>query len=254
MGFKAQMPSLKTDQKLKPKQSVSLCVACDGMAPDQVFSFLDRLKNPSEIIIKIGLGNMFYFTDSDLKKIKSYGARLFVDAKLHDIPSQVERAVMYWSTRGADFITLHLSGGSEMLKTAQTSLIKNNSSTYLLGVSALTSLSKKNLKEMAVSLSASSWGLKLIACGYKSGLSHFVCAATDLEYFKKKLSRRKFDTMTWVTPGVICPGEVPHKDQKRSLDYKKAKKLGSGMLVMGRSIFRSPNPAALAEEIMENLK
>ena len=92
----------------------------------------------------------FYNKNSDklIAEIKRKNSRLFLDLKLHDIPNTVSSAIESLKNINPDFLTLHISGGEEMLKSALKNIKKFNLKTKVLGVTLLTSLDGKDSKKI----------------------------------------------------------------------------------------------------------
>ena len=92
----------------------------------------------------------FYNKDADklINEIKRKKSKLFLDLKLHDIPNTVSSAIESLKSINPDFITLHISGGEEMLKSALKNIKNYNLKTKVLGVTLLTSLDGKDSKKI----------------------------------------------------------------------------------------------------------
>ena len=102
---------------MSSRASPRLAVAFDFESRDKVFEFAKILAG-LPVVVKLGLGVLPYLTQADLKELKNADFDLFIDVKLHDIPSQVARAVKTWSSFGARYLTIHCSGASQMMSEA----------------------------------------------------------------------------------------------------------------------------------------
>ncbi len=230
-------------------QTPRLCLALDGVNKKDLFDIWIPKLNRKNLVIKLGLGALPDYSRSDIEDLtKKFD--IFVDAKLHDIPSQVQAAVAKWRDVGVSYLTVHLSGGAKMLDLAQKET--QNSDIKILGVSVLTSLNPQDLRQ--------SWGYdgpiservsELVKMGSDQGLTGFVSSAEELTDLKKKFPEKE---IFWVNPGIHWPGETPSSDQKRSVDFKSALNRGSKMLVMGRTLMGAPDPVERIDQVLDWIK
>ncbi len=230
--------------KARPPQ---LAIALDLPSKEDFFSWADTFAG-LPVILKVGLGLLPTFNADDISKLHGRGFGVFIDAKLHDIPTQVEKAVQRWVEMGADYITLHLAGGFQMLERA---VQVNESGTHrasLLGVSLLTSLGEEDLQAMGFGTTSSKLVEGLVDVGLKAGIKGFVSSVSELSLIQKK--SQKFDgPFSYVTPGLSLGG-VKASDQKRTATAKDALAAGANLLVLGRAILTSPTPKAEVEGIL----
>ena len=230
---------------LKPR----LMVAIDTKTRDDFFRQLDQFEGLS-LVVKVGLRMLPQLSLKELAEIRARGFELFIDAKLHDIPSQVAETVEVFGSIGAEFLTVHLSGGFEMLSLAQIAAAK--SKTRLLGVSVLTSLSDEDLEDVGIATGAAVQVEKLVLLGLRAGLSGFVCSAQDLQ----SLVRNEQLRARWplfVTPGISTGLGQVGADQTRVATVETACSLGSGALVVGRGISAAESPRKAAEEVLSRI-
>ncbi len=222
-----------------------LAVAIDTEKRDEVFAWAEKLKN-LPVVLKLGLRNLPLLSAADLNQLKSEGFELFIDMKLHDIPSTVKSAVTTWAGLGADYLTLHLSGGPQMLSEA--SLVKGP---RLLGVSVLTSLSKEDLIFTGVNSTVYHQVQNLVGLGLHSGIDSFVCSLDEVLLLRKMIEEKSLRPGFFVCPGLVMAGENPHSDQKRTATVEEAISVGVNMMVIGRSIINDPNPRVKTEKILK---
>ena len=226
-------------------------VALDNMTKTQTYEFLEGL--PKELPwIKIGLEQYLAHGKTLIRDIyDKYDKRIFLDLKLHDIPNTVAKALGSLSNLPIEFITLHLSGGEQMLKAAQ--VIRNEKMDHvnLLGVSYLTSLDENDMAAM--------WGItntkqafsNLFNLALKTGTQGIVCSAHELDIVKE-CEWKSGDSLIKACPGIrfkdeIASGET--SDQKRVLDPEMAFKQGANYLVMGRSLTQAKDINSRVEEL-----
>lgn len=145
---------------------------------------------------------------------------LFVDAKFHDIPNTVYLSVRA-ATQFADIVTVHVSGGAEMLKAAMKARDEVNTSTLLIGVTQLTSQTDSAVDSLAFSMSKTANDV---------GMDGVVCSGHEVAKIKEHYPQLKI-----VVPGIRMPGGETH-DQARIVTPQEAIQKGADIIVMGRVI------------------
>lgn len=189
-------------------------------------------------IAKVGL-QLFSAAGRDaVRAMRDIGMTVFLDVKLHDIPNTVRGASTVLGSLGARYLTVHASGGEAMLKAAVEGLREGADTAGLpaptaLAVTVLTSQTDATpalLKER-------------LAAAVAGGCGGVVCAATDLSVIKAAAP----DIVT-VVPG-IRPAGVPTHDQSRVATPATAIRDGADILVIGRAVTGSADPAGAAENI-----
>lgn len=202
---------------------------------------------------KVG-AELFTAEGPDLvRDLKRFGRLLFLDLKFHDIPNTVAGAVSAATRLGVDMLTVHVSGGREMLVAAEVAARRAAECTdvqppLVLGVTVLTSLDAKALVEVGVSTDVSSQVLRLARLAVECGLRGLVCSGHELVMLRNALPAE----VKLVVPG-IRPGAAGD-DQKRVLGPREAIESGADWIVVGRPITRAPDPVRAAREIMEGLE
>ncbi len=221
-----------------------LCVALDVELP-RALEIARDLADLPEIIYKVGYKLFVPHGVEILKKLKELNpsAELFLDLKFHDIPNTVKNGVLGAKTSGANYLTIHTLGGSEMVKAAAE--VKGEAK--LLGVTLLTSHDEGFLKELGINLSREEFVLKLAQVGLESGCDGLVCSAHEVEDLK-----RRFGDFLAVVPG-IRPPTSPKGDQKRVATPREAVQRGADVIVVGRPIVLAENPRKVAEEILKEI-
>ena len=227
---------------------MKLVVALDLLSRDEIFSWSEKLSG-LPVVLKIGLRNLPQLERGDVSRLKDQGFGVFIDTKLHDIPTQVAASVTTWAGLGADYLTLHLSGGRRMLEAAVEAQRKSGTSIELFGVSVLTSMSTVDINEIGVTSESAAQVERLIALGLDSGMRSFVCSALEVEALRK-LAASKSKPIHFVCPGLIMKGESAPADQKRVATIEDAARLNIDWPVVGRSILKDPNPRAKTEKIL----
>ncbi len=200
------------------------------------------------IFFKVGLLPFLKFGNEIISYLKSKDKKLFLDLKFKDIPNTIYWAVKSSLKYSPDFLTIHLTGGAEMIKkSVEASKTKNNLT--ILGVTILTSLSRNDLIDIGVELSVEDTVLKLCELGLKNGLKSFVCSPLEIESIRKRFGK----DITLVTPG-IRPDWSEKCDQKRVFTPKMAIQKGADFLVIGRPITQNKNPLKAFKSILQEIE
>ena len=149
---------------------------------------------------------------------------IFADLKLHDIPNTCSSTIKAIKDLRINYLTIHVSSGLEALKYAK----KVSGKIKLVGVTTLTSLDNKNLKEIGYNKSVKNLIIHQSKLAQKAKLDALVCDAKSVKYVKK------FFKKEIITPGIRFNSNK--NDQKRIMTPKEAYKNGSDWLVIGRPI------------------
>jgi len=198
--------------------------------------------------IKIGITLFTAEGPALVRRLVEQGHRVFLDLKFHDIPHQVAGAVASATKLGVWMMTVHASGGSEMLNAArraaaETAAARNIKAPRIVAVTALTSLSDQALLELGVTRSMERHVEELAALAEKAGLDGVVASPQEL-----KILRQRFPSLTIVTPGIRAASS-PADDQSRTLSARDALAAGADYVVVGRPIVAAADPRHAAEEI-----
>ena len=223
------------------KKKLIFC-ALDFTNLQESINFTNKIKNHIGGI-KLGLEFFTKNGPNGVEKIKKIGLPIFLDLKFHDIPNTVKQSIKNVLDLLPDYITVHLSGGYQMIK--ELNDIKRK--TKIIGVSMLTSLDDKDLKNMGVNFGKQNFINNLVKIGVKAGIDGIVCSPKEVKYLKKS-----YKNLIFVTPGIRLPTEN-RDDQKRVESPKFAVEAGSDILVIGRSITKSKNPVNTLKKIVQNI-
>jgi len=208
---------------------------------------------PAVGAFKIG-SELFTAAGPDIvKKIRATSASVFLDLKFHDIPNTVAKAVASAVQLDVQMLTVHTSGGLDMLKAAEQAAEEaawklGRTPPLVLGVTVLTSLNAGALREIGLDVNVEYQVRRLAMVAVKAGLRGLVCSPQEVAKLKQFLP----PNMQLVTPGIRT-GEEKADDQKRTLSPREAIQAGANWLVIGRPIYAAENPRAAAQKILESL-
>ena len=145
-------------------------------------------------------------------------------------------------------LNVHAMGGNDMLIAAKEGVYQSNENPYLIAVTVLTSMNNDNLNEVGINHSVDEQILKLALSVSTNELDGVVCSASDIRNIKSLLPQ----DFIYVTPGIRLISGV-NDDQKRTISPEDAIKEGSSILVIGRPITESKNPALTVDEIIKKI-
>lgn len=200
--------------------------------------------------IKLGLE---FFTSCGLRgveKLSKYKLPLFLDLKLYDIPNTVKKSLKNILSFKPVYTTLHISGGSEMLKECVNLKKEVKSTTNLIGVTMLTSFDDITLKEVGISYSVNKNVENLSKLALNCGLDGIVCSPMEIEKIKNAFGSK----LKLVVPGIRNNKIADIDDQKRTLSAKEAINSGADIIVIGRPITAAQSPAEAAKVISQSIK
>lgn len=209
---------------------------------------LARATRDSVGAFKIGLGLLHGPGSGLIGELAELGRPVFADAKLHDIPTQVRRAAIALGSAGARWVTVHASGGRDMIEAAAAGLASSGDGTAgVLAVSILTSLDHASLATVGIREDPRDLVASMARLAAESGAEGLVCSPLEIE-----LARSVAPELAIVTPG-IRPGDVAAADQKRVATPHAALAAGATWLVIGRAITAASDPGLAAAEIAATL-
>ena len=198
--------------------------------------------------VKIGLQMFTAYGPDYVRRIADQGFNVFLDLKLHDIPNTVAKAVQSLAPLPIGMLTLHTSGGREMMEWAVKAQRQHKPDLLLLGVTVLTSMDDAALNGTGVPGSAAAQVERLARLAATAGMSGLVCSPHEVAPLRAALP----PTVQLVTPGVR-PADAAQDEQKRVMTPADAARAGSNFIVVGRPILRAANPADAATRILREL-
>ena len=199
-------------------------VACDSTNILKVQKIINQTQNSQ---IKIGYKFGLEFLNSKggrafLSKLKN--KIIFADLKINDIPNTCASTIKAIKDLKINYLTIHISSGLEALKATK----KVSGNIKLIGVTILTSLDNRSLKEIGFDKHVKRLVLHQAKIANKAKLDAIVCSAQEVKLVKKVFKKEI------ITPGIRFNSKS--NDQKRVVTPRQAFKNGSDWLVMGRPI------------------
>tara|TARA_B100000242_G_scaffold43572_1_gene25958 strand:- start:501 stop:1175 length:675 start_codon:yes stop_codon:yes gene_type:complete len=199
-------------------------VACDSTNILIIKKIIKETKNTK---LKVGYKFGLEFLNSKYGRnfiSKLRNKIIFADIKVHDIPNTCMSTIRALKDLNINYLTIHISSGLEALKACK----KVSGKTKLIGVTTLTSLNNKSLKEIGYSKNINQLVTHQVKLAKKANLDAIVCSAHEVKIVKK------FFKKEIITPGIRFNTKID--DQKRVVTPKQAYKNGSDWLVIGRPI------------------
>jgi len=227
-----------------------LIVALDFATKQEVITFLSAFQN-KKLFVKVGM-ELFYREGPRLVyELKEQGHDIFLDLKLHDIPTTVKRAMKQLANLEVDLVNVHALGGVDMMNAAKEGL---DSGTPMgktpppcIAVTQLTSTTPDVLaNELGIQTSLEEHVIHLCNQVQKAELAGVVCSALEVT----KIQQRFTPSFFTVTPGIRRLEDVAN-DQARVVTPGKARELGSTAIVVGRGITRANDPAYAYEQYVK---
>ena len=194
--------------------------------------------------VKLGLEFFSANGPAGVASILGLGLPVFLDLKLHDIPNTVAKAVEALGPLEPAVLTVHAAGGRAMLEAAKAAA---GPATKVVAVTVLTSLDGEDLKSIGVQSEPREQVERLAELARSVGLDGIVCSGAEVGTAKAAWPGGFF-----VVPGVRPPGSDA-SDQKRVVTPRQALDDGASILVIGRPITGSSDPAAAIRDIAATL-
>jgi len=222
-----------------------IIVALDVPSKKDALGLVEQLRGQISFF-KIGLQLYTAEGPEIVRAVLSTGAKVWLDLKLYDIPNTVGRAVESATGLGVQMLTIHLSGGAEMIRAA-TSARKGSMS--ILGVTVLTSSTDETLREIGIASNAEDQVLRLARLGVENGIDGVVASPHEI-----KRLRSEFGENIQIAVQGIRPTWAKAGDQKRFMTPRAALEAGADYIGIGRPITKHPNPREAVQKILAELR
>lgn len=221
-------------------------LALDFASPEEVSSFLKQFHEP--LFVKVGMEYYLQNGPQVISQLKEDGHSIFLDLKLHDIPTTVHKAMKGLARLGVDLVNVHAAGGIEMMKAAKEGLAEGATGEIpkLIAVTQLTSTTEEQMKrEQLIPVALDQSVLHYAKLTKQAGLDGVVCSVHEAALLRESIG----ETFFKVTPGIRLVGGVAH-DQNRIATPLQAKEAGSTHIVVGRAITGASNPLESYHQIV----
>ena len=222
-----------------------LIVALDVSSAAEAQKLVARIGEAAGIY-KVGLQLFTAEGPGIVRDLVSSGRRVFLDLKLHDIPTTVALAVKSAAELRVDMLTIHASGGAAMLRAATEAAAGR---LKVLAVTVLTSLNDEDMQEIGVSGRVSDQVLRMAALAKSAGCQGIVTSPRESLMVRKALG----EGFAIVTPG-IRPAGAETNDQQRIATPAQVVGNGASHIVVGRPITHAADPAKAADAIITEME
>jgi orotidine-5'-phosphate decarboxylase len=227
-------------------------IALDVKSREEAYDLAAGLREA--VVFKVGLELFTAEGPALFKKFKALRKDIFLDLKLHDIPNTVAGAVASGMRHGVRMMTIHASGGREMMTKAaerarEAAAAANAPRPVLLGVTVLTSLKGPDLTEVGMDADVQAQVRRLAGLAKAAGLDGVVCSPQEIEVLRRDFGRE----LLIVTPG-IRPAWAAAQDQKRIMTPAEAVAKGADYLVIGRPVTGAPDPREAFLRVVEEIR
>jgi len=229
-----------------------ILVALDVPTADAALTLVEQLA-PVCGGFKVG-SELFTCAGPDMvRRIRALGAPVFLDLKFHDIPNTVARAVAAAVRLDVQMLSVHASGGVDMLKAAEraaqeTAGQSGHTPPLVLAITVLTSLDGDALAQIGLDSDVSRQVRRLANLASQAGLRGLVCSPREVAEVRQVMPAG----MQLVVPGIRARTAAAD-DQRRTLTPREAVALGANWLVIGRPICAASDPRAAAEQILKEI-
>ena len=221
-----------------------IIVALDVATQEKALELVQELRDQISFF-KIGL--QLYTTEGPeiVRAVLATGSKVWLDLKLYDIPNTVAGAVKSASHLGVHMLTIHLSGGSEMIRAATDARAGD---VVILGVTVLTSATEQTLREIGIDDKVADQVLRLAGLGVEAGIDGLVASPHEIKALRSKFGDKIKIAVQGIRPRWAEPG-----DQKRFMTPREALDAGADYIGIGRPITAHRNPREAVAKILDEL-
>jgi len=224
-----------------------LLIALDVDSSERALDLADKLR---DLAGGYKIGSRLFTSEGPVlvRALVEQGDRVFLDLKYHDIPSTVASAVRSASNLGVWMLTVHASGGLDMMRAAKDASTTHENTPHIVGVTVLTSFDERALSNVGVSRTIADQVDRLATLAQNAGIDGIVASPLELERLRTQCG----PDFTIVTPGIRKKSGVDD-DQIRTLNAAEAVRAGADYLVVGRPIIAADDPRAAAEHLCSQI-
>ena len=219
---------------MKKNKNFKIFIACDSSNLKYIKKIISESKtNKLKIIPKFGI--QFFYSKNGRSFLEKFKSNFWLDLKIGDVPQTALSAVdSLKDLKNCRYLTVHASGGLEMLKAVKKKAKKINKNLKILGVTILTSLNNKSLKEIGYTKPVEKLVLKQAELIRKAKLYGIVCSGG----LEAKIVKKKYKNLFIVTPGIRLPGDNTADQSRVVTPYEALVKNKVSGIVMGRSLVK----------------
>ncbi|PYJ20012.1 MAG: orotidine-5'-phosphate decarboxylase [Verrucomicrobia bacterium] len=221
-----------------------IIVALDVATKRQALSLVEQLRDQISFF-KVGLQLYTAEGPEIVRAVLSTSAKVWLDLKLYDIPNTVARAVESASNLGVQMLTIHLSGGSEMIRAATAA---RPNKMLLLGVTVLTSATEQTLREIGIADKVDDQVVRLAKLGVEADIDGIVASAHEIKMLRTEFGDKIKIAVQGIRPTWADPG-----DQKRFMAPRQAVEAGADYIGIGRPITAHRNPREAVAKVLDEL-
>src|SRR5213076_1373215 len=226
------------------KAADKIILALDVPTKIAALDLVEKLRDQISFF-KIGLQLYTAEGPEIVRAVLSTGAKVWLDLKLHDIPNTVARAVESASNLGVHMLTIHLSGGGEMIRAA---IAARANDMLLLGVTVLTSATEQTLREVGIPGTVEDEVLRLAKLGVEAGIDGVVASPHEIRKLRAEFGNKIKIAVQGIRPTWAEPG-----DQKRFMTPREALEAGADYIGIGRPITAHRNSREAVSKILGEL-
>jgi orotidine-5'-phosphate decarboxylase len=226
------------------KAADKIIVALDVPTKEEALKLVEKLRDQISFF-KIGLQLYTAEGPGIVRAVSATASKVWLDLKLHDIPNTVARAVESASRLDVQMLTIHLSGGCQMVRAATTARVNNM---LLLGVTVLTSSTEETLREIGIQGQVDDQVLRLAKLGIEAGIDGVVASSHEIKPLRREFGNKIKIVVPGIRPSWSQPG-----DQRRTMTPCEALEAGADYLVIGRPIIAAANPHQATKRILEDI-
>jgi orotidine-5'-phosphate decarboxylase len=230
------------------KGPCELILALDVPTREAATALLNPLRGELQWV-KVGLQGFLAHGRGWVEDLAAMGFKVFLDLKLHDIKNTVSSAIHSLKGLPVDLLTVHASGGCEMMLAAAEATHEHLPEAKVVAVTVLTSMDAQALAACGVDMDVEAQVLRLARLALESQLDGVVASPLELPHLRKAYGQAP----VVVTPGIRMPGAALD-EQKRTLSPAEARRLGSSYIVVGRPILKAGDPLAAVRQIQQDLR
>ena len=221
-----------------------IIVALDVPTKEKALALVKQLSDQISFF-KIGLQLYTAEGPEVVRAVLAANAKVWLDIKLYDIPNTVGRAVESASRLGVHMLTIHLSGGSEMIRAA---IAARANDVLILGVTVLTSATEQTLREVGISGTVENQVLRLAKLGVEAGIDGVVASPHEIRGLRAEFGNKIKIAVQGIRPTWAEPG-----DQKRFMIPGEALEAGADYIGIGRPITAHRDPREAVAKILQEI-